>query len=290
MKKDSGYIIFLVLVMFIWGGSWASGKLVTSSAPAAVIVFWRFLLTTIAVTPFVFVFRQKLKISAAQAAWLATGGFLLFMYNVLFFSGLHTGLAGAGGVLVTTLNPILTYILTVILFREKAKPVQLVALAIGLAGGLIMLEIWKVSLDDLLKSGNLLFLFASLLWGFVTLLSGRMQKQIHFIVYSFYVYLFCSVIALAVSLVNGNITSLPADIPFWLNILYLSVGVTALATTFYFVCTAKLGSRRASSFIFMVPLSAVFISWLLLGEVPTLVTIVGGGLAVTAVLVINWNR
>ncbi len=289
MKKDNVYMLFLILVMAVWGGSWTSGKLVTVSAAPALIVFLRFLFTTLCTIPFVFIFKTGIRVSLSVLAWLGLGGLLLFLYNMCFFSGLHNGLPGAGGVLVTTMNPILTYLLTVIIFRKKSRLIQIAGLLLGFAGGLVMLEIWKVSMSDLLQSGNLVFLLGSLLWAFITLISSHLQKQIHFIIYSFYVYAFSALFAFVFTLAGGDLFTAPNDSSFWLNIIYLSVIVTALATTYYFLCTSKLGSRRASSFIFAVPVSAVISSWIIIGEVPTLPTIIGGVLAAAAVFIININ-
>ena len=290
MKQQHKTYIYLVLVMMVWGSSWTVGKMVTSSAPADTLVFWRFLFTAVSLVPFIFIFRQTCAVSALTLAWLTLGGAILFLYNVCFFSGLHNGLAGAGGMLVTTMNPILTYFLTAVLLKQKSKPRQIIALASGFTGGLIMLQIWKFSLADLLKSGNLLFLVASLLWAFLTLISNRLQKSIHFIVYSFYIYTFATLFSLISTLVTGNISSTPGDAVFWLDVIYLSLIVTSVATTFYFLCTSRLGSRQASSFIFIVPVSAVFLSWLILNEVPSIPTLIGGAMTITAVLLINSNK
>lgn len=78
-----------------------------------------------------------------------------------------------------------------------------------------------------------------------------------------------------------------AGYPFWLNIVYLSVCATTFGTTAYFFASSKLGASRASSFMFLVPTSAVLISWLVLNEQPKLSTILGGILAMGAVYLIN---
>ncbi|MBI5641926.1 MAG: EamA family transporter [Deltaproteobacteria bacterium] len=61
----------------------------------------------------------------------------------------------------------------------------------------------------------------------------------------------------------------------------------AFATTVYFFASSILSSRKASSFVFLVPFSAVILSWFFLGEVPRINTIAGGSLAIGAVYIIN---
>lgn len=283
-------IFFLILVMIIWGGSWTIGKMLSSSAAPEVMIFWRFFLAAVCMLPFFAVFKQKMKIAKKAVLWLALSGFIMVLYNLGYFIGLQYGLASAGGVLVTTLNPIFTYFVTSVILKHKSKKIQIAALFIGLTGGAVMLEVWTLSLDQLLKSGNLFFLAASLVWVFLTMVSHKLQKVIHFIPYSFYTYAFAAFISLVFSVITGNITSVPVEGSFWLQILYLSVLTTALATTYYFIATSRLGSRKASSFIFTVPVSAVLISWLVLNEVPAVSLIIGGCLAVAAVFLINYKK
>ena len=68
---------------------------------------------------------------------------------------------------------------------------------------------------------------------------------------------------------------------------YTSVISTSIATTFYFLATVSLGAEKASSFIFLVPLSAALSSWFLLGETIQINTIAGGVLGIMAVYMLN---
>lgn len=283
-------IFFLIIAMVIWGGSWTSGKLITLSAPTESVIFWRFLFTTLSMIPLIFVFKASLKVSVRSVLLLALGGFIMFLYNIGFLYGVKNGFAGAGGVLVTGLNPVFTFLLTIILLREKTSAKQILILLLGFAGGLIMLEIWNASSGQILDGGNLFFIIAATSWAFLAILSQKVQKKIHFITYSFYVYLFCTVYGFIFSLANHAMFPIPTELPYWWNILYLSIGATTIATTVYFLCTKQLGARLASSFIFTVPVSALFFSWLLLGEVPRFSTLLGGAVTILAVYLINRER
>ncbi|MDA3811088.1 MAG: DMT family transporter [Spirochaetaceae bacterium] len=283
-------IVFLIISMAIWGGSWTSGKLLSISAPFEVVIFWRFFITTLSMIPLFRFFKVSIRVPIKELLLLLLGGFTIFLYNIGFIAGLQTGFAGAGGVLVTGLTPIITFLLTILILREKASYKQILALILGFSGGLIMLEIWNASSSQVLDRGNMLFLFAAFMWAFLTLLSSRIQRTVHFIVYGFYIYLFCTVFSLALTLFNHSLGQTPMAFPFWMNMIYLSIGATTIATTIYFLCTKQLGSRLASSFIFTVPVSALFFSWLILGEIPRLTTLIGGSLTITAVYLINRKK
>ncbi len=285
--KNKKLILLLIFAMVLWGGSWTSGKLLTFSAPTDIIIFWRFLITTLSMFPLILYFKVSLKVAYRELLLLILGGFVIFIYNIGFVSGLQSGFAGAGGVLVTGLNPVFTFLLTIIIVREKASIKQMIVLALGFSGGLIMLEIWNASSSQIFDGGNLFFLLASISWATLTVLSHKIQKKVHFIAYSFYIYLFCTFFGLMYSLYNQSLMQTPTELSFWFNMLYLSIGATTVATTIYFLCTKQLGSRIASSFIFTVPVTAVLFSWWLLDEVPRIPTIIGGTITIIAVYLIN---
>lgn len=281
----------MIVSMVLWGGSWVSGKLAAVSVDPFVIIFWRFFLTAASLLPLLKPFKQGLAIPRGALRWLIAASSSLFIYNICFFVGLQTGLAGKGGLIVTTLNPLFTFLLTFLIQRAKISRLQAFGLFLGFAGGFVMLEVWLHDATDLLAGGNLLFLAASVLWALLTMASGKAQEQVPFITYSIWAYGLTALMGLAASLVTGSLWTTPVhSVPFWLNMLYLSVGATSFATTVYFLCTSRLGSRRASAFIFTVPVSALLFSWLFLKEVPTIYALAGGALAIGAVYVIHRAR
>ena len=74
---------------------------------------------------------------------------------------------------------------------------------------------------------------------------------------------------------------------FWINILLLSVLVMSFANTMYFFASSKIGAVRASSFIFIVPLTAIIFSKILLDEPVRSTTLTGGSLSIIAIYLIN---
>jgi drug/metabolite transporter (DMT)-like permease len=228
--------------------------------------------------------RRGLLLTAAAAA-------LLVLYNIAFFASLRWGLASVGGELVPTLSPVLTVLFGLVIARKRAaRAVEIVGVVLGLAGGMVILQVWTIGGRDLARSGNLLFLAAAGLWAALTLLSARVQKEVPFIPYSFLLYAFATVVALPFALAGGVGKALAGGLAYWLNLGYLSVVATAFATTVYILCSARLGAGRASAFMFIVPTAAVLLSWLFLGEVPTVASLAGGALSIGAVYLVNSGK
>ena len=62
---------------------------------------------------------------------------------------------------------------------------------------------------------------------------------------------------------------------------------TAIGTSIYYVGISNLGATKASSFQLLVPATALGSSFVILGEIPSVLTIFGGILAIIATYLIN---
>ena len=132
---------------------------------------------------------------------------------------------------------------------------------------------------------NLYFIYASIAWSFLTITNSKL-KSIDHIVFTFYLYIFTTIIGFFITpFESGNIFTF--DWIFWLNFIIISVASTTFATSIYFVAITKLGANEASSFIFLVPFNAIFLSWIFLDEPIYITTIVGTILTIFAVSILN---
>jgi aspartate/methionine/tyrosine aminotransferase/drug/metabolite transporter (DMT)-like permease len=286
-KRSKALTALLVVSMVIWGGTWPSGKLVAAVAPFELTVFVRFLLTTAALLAVCLWRREPLALGKSGLLWALAGAVLMTTYNFSFLGGLRWGLAAKGGVIVTCLNPILTFAISAVAFRRRVRSREGVGLALGLAAGAVLIGIWKLGTEDLLRSGNLLFVAAAVSWSSLTVVSQVGQRRAAYLPFSAWVYGLSAAINVAILALRGfpTVTSSPGI--FWANVVYLGIMGTAFATTVYFLAARRLGAHRAASFIYLVPVSALLLSWLLLGEVPDWITLAGGAVALVAVYLVN---
>lgn len=282
----------LIFSMLLWGISWISGKYITALAPLQLTVFYRLLFATLSMFPIaLLVYKFRLvKHSYNSKIWLYAlpAGVLLAGYNQLFFLGLDTGLPGKGGMLVTTLNPIFTFILSFLLLKQSVNRIQQVGLLLGLVGGLLMIEIWQFSYEALLSSGNLFFISSALVWAFLTLASQKGAKYGDFLMFSSLMYLVAAIVSLVFALPYQPVDSLftlPTN--YWYHMAFLSVVVISIATSVFFLAAQRLGSNTASSFVFVVPVTAMGLSAWIFDESLPLPSLIGGILALTAVYLIN---
>lgn len=277
----------MVLSMFCWGLSWASGKVLSDYGSALNISFYRFALTFVSLLLILFFIREKLVILKKGLFDLFCAAFLIALYTYLFFKGLTLGKAGAAGVLVTILNPIISYIIMLVLKRRMPSRNEAIGLSLGILAGFILLKIWTDA-EIILSSGNSYFLLASFTWAILSLFTARAARYGSPVTFSFWMYGISTIVMFILSDKTANIEIFQqGDLRFWGNLFFSSTITTSLATTFYFVATSKIGASKASSFIFLVPFSAALGSWLFLQEVPKPHTLIGGLIGVAAVYILN---
>jgi len=289
IKRTKTFHVLMSLAMLIWGGSWVSAKLIAGMLPSQVLVFYRFLFTFLCYGAVLIIIREKPRLSRRSFVQIILATLFYVMYSQLFFAGLRTGFAGIGGVLVTTLNPIFTFIIASSLFKRSVTWREIGGLMIGICGGGVILRIWDLDTRLLLESGNLFFLLAAFVWASLTVSSQHAQKDLSVWTYSFYINGFATVFQIPFAAPEGITGVFHLGPFFWAQMTYLSLISTTFATTIYFYATDKLGPRRASSFTFLVPLCAIVMSWLILDEKPGISIIAGGIIAIIAVYIINYK-
>ena len=292
-EQSSNNRLFLwgmILSMTCWGFSWSAGKVLAAYGPPLSISMIRFAMTFLSLLVMLPLLKSPLGILRKGVYDLLMAALMISIYTYLFFKGLVTGKAGAGGVLVTVLNPIVSYAIMLIMSRRKPTMSEAVGLTLGVLAGVILLKLFTDP-ASMLHAGNIYFLLASFSWAILSLFTARSSRYGSPLAFSLYMYLISTVIMLVAAGITPVVATLQkADLKFWLNMIFSSTITTSLATTFYFIATARLGASRASSFIFLVPFSAALGSWIFLSEVPAWHTVIGGILGIAAVYVLNRRR
>ena len=278
---------FLFIAMLIWGISWPNAKIIGSYADYDILIFWRFIFSTITILIIILFLKIPIILQKNIVKYIFLSSIFVVAYNYNYFKGTKIGLAGLGGVIVPTLSPIFTYLLSLITKKRGFNKLNLFGFLFGIIGGGILLEIWNISLNELVKSGNIYFIIAAITWSFVTIFSEKVQNKIHPLSYSFWIYCSSIILSLPLTKTNSLLTIFSFDWIFWVNFLIVSAFSVGFATTIFFYTTMRLGAATSSSFMYLVPVSALLFSNIMLGEKIMPSTIIGGASCIAAVYLIN---
>ena len=279
--------ILMILAMATWGLSWTNAKVLSDYGPSSVVAFWRFFFSSITMIPVLWLTGNDFRVTRQGMKYIFPGAVFISLYNIFFFVGTDRGSASVGGIIVPTFNPIITFIISVLLLKQVFYRKDIMGLVLGFTGGVIVLQAWTLSLEQMIANGNLYFICASISWGIMSIISGRSHGHVSTLSFSFWVYTISALIYLGVTWNKDILLIFTYDWIFWMNMFFLSAGAMVFGTTVYFLGTTRLGPEKASSFIFMVPVTALLFSVLLIGERLEVTTMIGGIMTMTAVYLIN---
>jgi drug/metabolite transporter (DMT)-like permease len=284
------FLAGMILSMTCWGLSWTSSKVIASYGSPMTLSFIRFTCTFLSMIIIVLVLRQPFTINKKGIKDLLLASLTISLYTIIFFKGITTGKAGAGGVLVTVLNPIISYGIMLMMERRRPRRDETIGLSLGLLAGIVLLKL-PMEASTIFSAGNIYFLLASFCWAVLSVFTSKASRYGSTITFSTWMYGICIVLLFLFTGVQGPAETLAkGDDIFWFNLFVTAVLATALATTFYFIATSRLGASQASSYIFLVPFSAALGAWVFLNEVPQWHTVAGGILGIAAVYILNRKR
>ncbi len=288
-KNTRKYFIWMIVAMIFWGFSWTMGKVAAEHANAEVAAFWRYAISFITIIPVVLYMKTPLKTDRIGFLYMLAAGVLTSLFNYLFFAGLSHGDAGYGGTMVTSLAPILTYILSIAIFGTKISTTQIVALSLGIVGALILLRVPYEGFAFLNLQSSY-FLGCAFVWALVTIISQKAAKRTNLMFYTLVVFGITAFINMLFALPYHPFDFSAYDNTFWLSILFIGVLPGTFSTALYFVSAGKIGAHRTGVFMFIVPVGAIASSWLVFGEEIALSTVIGCVLAFAAVVLFNMKK
>lgn len=277
----------MIFAMIFWGASWVNVKVLSSYINEYELIFLRMGISFLSMIPIIIYMRLSFKIDLKTLFLILLASIVLVLYSVVFFLGVSHGNAGFGGALVTTLIPINTFIILALLNKKTISLKHSFALILGAFGVMLMLDVFSFDLKQIFSKDNIYFLMASILWPILTIVSSKASNS-NALVFTFYVYIISTAVIynffIDEKLFN---TIIYFDFLFWINMFIISILSTTFATSIYFIGISKLGTKEVSSFIFLVPSSALILSAIFLGEKITFNTIIGTSCTIVAIYILN---
>jgi drug/metabolite transporter (DMT)-like permease len=286
MMTDRKLFLWMTLAMLGWGVSWPIAKILSNYITEHELVTYRYALTVLTMPPILYWLKLSFKIELKNLLLAIVIGVLLIFYTKLFFLGTKHGTAGLAGALVTTLMPIIVYVLMLLSRQKRPQIRDWLALTLGVIGVATMIKVWTFEVEQIFNISNVYLLWAALCWALMSIATAY-TKSIHPVVLSFYIYLFATLIDWLVFFNPSSGSIFAMDQIFWAGFIFLAVGSTTFATTVYFLGIQKLGSNKGSVFTFLVPFFAIGLSMIMLDESLELTTVIGVVMTIASLMILN---
>jgi drug/metabolite transporter (DMT)-like permease len=280
-----GIALANVAVVF-FGLAGVLGKL--SGLPAPVIVLGRVLFAGVVLLALAGVQRRPLRPRGRRdAVVLVAQGILLAVHWTAFFQSIAVSNV-AVGLLSFSSFPLFTAALEPVLFRQRPSRIQIVAALLILPG--IYLLVPAFTLQDRTTRGVAWGLLAGATFALLSVANRWLGRRYPSLTISLYQDGVALVALLPVLvLVPGALAWTPGQL---LILLVLGVGCTALAHTLFIESMRAITAQSASLLASLEPVWGIAFGVLLLGEIPTGPTLLGGAIIVGATMlpgVVAWG-
>jgi len=280
----------MTLVALFWGGTYITGHIAAGEMSAPSAALWRFVIAVAALYTMCLMQHERLpRLSARQwAAVICLGLCGVAAYNLLFMYGLQSVPASRAS-LIIALCPAATMFGAVLVLGDRLTWTKLLGTALALIGVAIELSGGNplALLAQGVERGEVALFGCVILWAIYTLLSKRTLADLSPSVATTYAALAGTAMLALVAFARGELAFPHASTAAWLSLAYMGVFGTALAYVWYLEGVGALGPARAAIFVNLVPVAAIALGVLLLGERITTPIVVGAGLVVVGIWLIN---
>ncbi len=220
----------------------------------------------------------------ADLPQLGLAGFLgISVYHVALNFGEVTVNAGAASLLISA-GPVFTALLSTLFLRERLTRIGWTGILVAFAGVTLIALSGGKGLR--FTPGALLILLAAGVAAIYATLSKPFLRRYDPIAFTCYS-IWAGTLPLLLFL-PGLLRQLPvAAPPATFAVIYLGLFPGAIAYVLWNHALARMPASLLSSFLYLSPVLASLIAWLWLGELPALLTIVGGAIAIVGVILVQ---
>lgn len=284
MKKQL-YQPYALATVFCWSLAFVFTRMTLTYFSAASLGFLRYLVASAALVVIAVIKRMKPPKLADWPLFLVSGFFGFFLYMIVFNKGLSSVPAATASVVNATV-PVITALIAGVVYREKVRGFQWVAVIIELIGVAVL----TVMSGGLTRSHGLLWLFlAALSLSTYNILQRKLTKKYTAMQASTYS-IFAGTVMLAFFSPSAfrELAAAPAEQ--YIYVILLGVFSSAIAYVSWSVAFSK--AQRTSQVSNFTVLTLFFTSLLgivILGEMPNIATLVGGGITLAGVLLFNYG-
>ncbi|HLZ59716.1 MAG TPA: DMT family transporter [Ktedonosporobacter sp.] len=289
MHKPVGAYLAIVIPMILIGSSIVTGKMIVGHIPIFIIAALRFALASALLLPLLLLRERKFPIIKRSDYGLLflqalTG---VFLFNVCSLYGLRLTSAAIGGIITSTM-PIIVGLLSLLFFSEKITLRKSVGIIVTFLGVLIV-NVATSSPAGGTSGGNMLLgnllMFAAVIGeALYTILGKAVSPRVSPLATATLMSLLGFFMFLPFSAVEAIYFDFSqVSMQAWLAIVYLAIA-TVIAYYLMFYGISRVSASTAGIFTGLIPISTVFLSYVILGEpvswvhwVATLCVLIGIG-------------
>jgi drug/metabolite transporter (DMT)-like permease len=282
-KRDYRVIVAYSLTIFLWASAFPGIRVGLESYTPEHLALFRLLIGSVALVVVAIITRMRLP-ELKDIPVILLLGFLGFtVYHTALNVGEKIVSAGVASLLVST-TPIFSALLALWCLHERFGLSRWIGSIISFFG--VALISFGTGGDVEFTSGVLFILLASFSESLYFVFQTRYLKKYGFLAFTTYT-IWAGTFFMLFFLPGLMSEITKASIESTFSIVYLGLFPTVIPYLTLAYVTSRVGASEATSSLYLTPALAFLIAWMWLGEVPTLLSVVGGVITLSGVLFIH---
>jgi drug/metabolite transporter (DMT)-like permease len=265
MNKNLIIAMILILVSFVWAGSFIVVDVTTKEIDPIDLGFLRFLVATPLMILIAVVRKKPLLLPKKELPWLVvlglTGVTLLYLFQ---FLGIHFTNAPTASVLINT-NVIFIAILSGLFLHETLTRKRVAGIVLSFIGVFVVMfsDISKQALtfDNLFFIGGILMLLSAFCWALYSFVGKRLLKTYDEFVITTYAFGFGTLFYIPFVVLHLGPALQQTSLNGWLAVLYLALTCSLFGYLGWYYALKHIDASKAAVFLNFIPLFTILMSF-----------------------------
>lgn len=289
-KKRVLPYLAIVFVMVIWGISFLSIKVTVNVLGAMTLAFSRFAIASVLLMIFLKIREPKTRLMKKDIPRMGLAGIVgISLYFFLENNGVKMTTASTASIIIATI-PIFTILADYIFRGNRITLPKGLGVIFSFAGVyLIVGSSGKLDFSSRYFVGNMLMFGAALSWVLYSMLTKPLEKNYSGLAITTYQTVIATIVILPFTFFEQNQWS-EVNMIIVANILFLGIFCSALGYFLYIYTIRELGIGLVSIFVNLIPVITIICSYLVLDEKITPIQLVGGGIIIFAVYMVDLSN